>query len=328
MGRVFRAIRRPAAEILLRGEVQLKIPAVGRGAKIRVLSPASYPQPERLSQGVDALRSLGFEPSLGAHALSKENGYFAGSAAQRLLDLHAAFADPEVHAIVCTRGGYGSNYLLDRLDLDLIRANPKPLLGYSDLTCVQSWLLDQLGLAAFHAPMAAADFALKDGVDRDSLLAALGGERWTLGKQSGLRILRPGKAAGVLYGGCLTLLAASLGSRYAPQTEGKLLFLEDLGVKPYQLDRLLRQMILAGKFEGVSGFIFGEMLNCVAPGQKLEALDEVILRVLDGLNGPIAIGLRSGHVSRCNVTLAFGVRAELDLIREPRLTFLEQATDR
>jgi muramoyltetrapeptide carboxypeptidase len=293
-----------------------------------VLSPASYPQPERLSQGLDALRSLGFEPSVGAHALSKANGYFAGSAEQRLLDLHAAFADPDVSAILCSRGGYGSNYLLDRLDLDLIRANPKPILGYSDVTCVQTWLLDQLGLTAFHAPMVAADFALKDGVDRDSLLAALSGERWTLGQRAGLRVLRPGKAAGVLYGGCLTLLAASLGSRYAPRTEGRLLFLEDLGIKPYQLDRLLRQMMLAGKFEGVTGFVFGEMLNCVTPEQKPEAVDEVILRVLDGLNGPIAIGLRSGHVSRSNVTLAFGVRADLDCIREPRLEFLEEATDR
>ena len=246
---------------------------------------------------------------------------------ERLLDLHAAFADPNIRAIICSRGGYGSNYLLERLDLDLIRANPKPLLGYSDMTCIQTWLLDQVGLPAFHAPMAAADFSLKDGVDQASLLAALSGEQWSVGKTAGLRILRPGKATGVLYGGCLTLLAASLGTRYAPKTEGKLLFLEDLAVRPYQLDRLLRQMILAGKFDGVVGVVFGEMCNCIAPEQKPEVLDEMILRVLDRVDGPIAIGLRSGHVSRCNVTLAFGLMAELDLIREPRLTFLEHATD-
>ncbi len=316
-----------ATEIDFDGKTKLRIAAVTRGAKVAVLSPASYPQAERLSHGLDALHSVGFEPFLGAHALSKENGYFAGKTEQRLLDIHAAFLDPGVHAILCTRGGYGSNYLLEKLDLDLIRANPKPLLGYSDITCVQTWLLDQLGLPSFHAPMVAADFALKDGVDRDSLLAALGGKRWTLGKEAGLRILRPGKATGVLYGGCLSILGASLGTRYAPRTEGKLLFLEDQGVKPYQLDRLLRQMMLAGKFEGVTGVIFGEMLNCLSPQQSPEAMDSAILRVLDGLNGPIAIGLRSGHVSRRNVTLAFGVRAELELMREPRLTFLEQATE-
>ena len=99
-------------------------------------------------------------------------------------------------------------------------------------------------------------------------LAALGGERWFVGETSGLRVLQPGKATGVLYGGCITLLVASLGTPYAPRTEGKLLFLEDRDVKPYQLDRLLRQMVLAGKFEGVNGIIFGEMLDCIAPGQK------------------------------------------------------------
>ncbi len=149
-----------------------------------------------------------------------------------------------------------------------------------------------------------------------------------MGEASGLRTLQPGKATGILYGGCITLLAASLGTPYAPRTEGKLLFLEDRDVKPYQLDRLLRQMILAGKFEGVSGIIFGEMLDCVAPGQKPELLDEVILRVLDWFQGPIAIGLRSGHVSRRNVTLAFGIEAELHLERAPVLSFLERATEK
>ena len=167
-----------------------------------------------------------------------------------------------------------------------------------------------------------------EGVDEASLLAALGGDRWFVGETSGLRILQPGKAAGVLYGGCITLLVASLGTPYAPSTEGKLLFLEDRDVKPYQLDRLLRQMVLAGKFEGVTGIIFGEMLDCVAPGQKPGLLDEVILRVLDWFPGPIAMGLRSGHVSRRSVTLAFGIEAELHLERAPVLSFLERATEK
>lgn len=308
------------------GESKLRIPVVSRGAKVAVVSPASYPPPERLSKGVDFLRSLGFEPLLGSHALSKTNGYFAGNVEDRLKDLHAAFRNPEVQAIFCSRGGYGANYLLDQLDLDLIGENPKPLLGYSDLTCVQSWLLDTLGLTAFHGPMVAADFGLADGTDEVSLLAALRGEQWSLGPESGLRVLRPGHAVGILYGGCLTILAASLGTKYAPRTEGKLVFFEDLGVKPYQLDRLLRQLLLAGKFEGVAGIVFGEMRNCLAAEQEPGVLDEMLLRVLGDLEVPIAIGLRSGHVSHSNLTLAFGVRAELDLVPGPRLTFLEPAT--
>ncbi len=175
------------AEIYSTAPGKLKVPTVPRGSRVAVLSPASYPQPERLSQGVDGLRSLGFEPFLGAHALNKSCGYFAGTVEERLLDLHAAFADPKVRAIFCTRGGYGTNYLLDRLDLDLVRANPKPLLGYSDITSIQTWLLDEVGLTTFHAPMAAADFALKDGVDEASLFAALSGRKWSLGAESGFR---------------------------------------------------------------------------------------------------------------------------------------------
>jgi muramoyltetrapeptide carboxypeptidase len=307
---------------------KLSIPAVRRGSRVAVVSPASYPQPERLAKGVEALGHLGFVPSVGRQALSKAHHYFAGSAQARLEDLHAAFLDPAAGAIFCSRGGYGSNYLLGSLDLGLLREHPKPFIAHSDMTCMQTWLLDQLGLVSFHGPMIAGDFASPEGVDEASLLAALGGERWFVGEASGLRMLIPGKATGVLYGGCLTLLAASLGTPYAPRTEGKLLFLEDRDVKPYQLDRLLRQMILAGKFAGVSGVIFGEMLDCVAPGQKNSLLDEVILRVLDWFQGPIAIGLRSGHVSRRNVTLAFGIQAELDLVRAPLLSFLERATEK
>jgi muramoyltetrapeptide carboxypeptidase len=306
----------------------LTIPAVRRGSRVAVISPASYPQPDRLAKGVEALGHLGFLPSVGRQALSKANHYFAGSALARLEDLHAAFLDPAVGAIFCSRGGYGSNYLLGGLDLGLVREHPKPFIAHSDMTCIQTWLLDQIGLVSFHGPMVAGDFSVPDGVDEPSLLDALGGERWFVGEASGLRTLIPGRATGVLYGGCLTLLAASLGTPYAPRTEGKLLFLEDRDVKPYQLDRLLRQMILAGKIAGVTGIIFGEMLDCLAPGQKTSILDEVILRVLDWFQGPIAIGLRSGHVSRRNVTLAFGIQAELDLLHAPLLSFLERATEK
>jgi len=308
--------------------VSLAIPAVRRGAKVAVLSPASYPQPERLAKGVEALVHLGFSPWVGRHALDKAHHYFAGTTQARLEDLHSAFLDPSVAAIFCSRGGYGSNYLLNELDLGLIREHPKPLIAHSDMTCMQTWLLDKLGLKSFHGPMVAGDFSQPEGVDETSLLAALGGDPWYVGDASGLRILRSGKASGILYGGCITLLVASLGTPYAPQTEGKLLFLEDRDVKPYQLDRLLRQMVLAGKFEGVTGIVFGEMIDCTAPGQKPDLLDEIILRVLDWFPGPIGTGLRSGHASRRNVTLAFGVQAELHLERSPVLSFLERATEK
>jgi muramoyltetrapeptide carboxypeptidase len=298
---------------------------VAPDARVAVIAPASSSKPERLARGIDALRARGYDAEFGKYAEGRQAPYFSGTAEQRLADFHAAFADPEVQAVFCTRGGYGSNYLLEDIDLDLIGENPKPLFGYSDMTAVQTWLLDELGLVSFHGPMVAADFAVDDGVHDVSFEAALDGDSVAVGTAEGLRILRPGRAQGVMYGGCLSILTASLGTRFAPQTEGKLLFLEDVGAKPYQIDRMLRQMVLGGKFDGVTGFIFGEMLECVSPGTGPELLEQVILRVLDWFDGPIAIGLRSGHVSRGNVTLPFGIEAELILENEPVLQYLEPA---
>jgi muramoyltetrapeptide carboxypeptidase len=303
----------------------LKPSAVPSDAVVAVVSPASTPQPERVERGLEALRAMGFAPQASANHLARGPLYFAGSPQMRLSDLHHAFAGGEVRAIFSTRGGYGSNYLLDELDLDLIAESPKPLIGYSDLTALHLWLLDQIQLPAFHGPMLSADFAHQDGVHLPSLRAAFSGHAYNLGAEEGLRSLRPGKARGILYGGCLSILVSLLGTPYEPQTEGKLLFIEDVNAKPYQIDRMLWQLRQAGKMEGVRGIVFGEMLGCVSPGAPHELLEEAILRVLEDFDGPIAIGLRSGHVSRHNVTLTLGVEAELRTGGEAALHLLEAA---
>lgn len=303
----------------------MKPRAVRPGARVAVIAPASSAQQQRIDLGVAALQAHGFEVVLSEHARGKEPPYFAGTAADRLADLHWAFADSSIDAIFTTRGGYGSNYLLEDLDLDLIRANPKPFVSYSDLTALQTWVLDKTELPAFHGPLVAGDWSRDDGVHQVSFDAALGGGIIEAGTAEGLRVLQSGRAEGVVYGGCLSILTASLGTPFSPQTEGKLLFLEDVSAKPYQIDRMLRQMVLAGKFDGVTGFVFGEMLDCVSPGAGPELLEQVILRVLDWFDGPIAIGLRSGHVSRSNVTLPLGIRAEIILEGEPVLRYLEPA---
>ena len=277
---------------------------------VAVVAPASSAQPSRLDAGAAVLQARGWELRFGASARGKHPPYFSAGAAERLHDLHAAFTDPEVDAIQCTRGGYGCNYLLPGLDLDLIRANPKPLFGYSDMTALQTYLLDRTGLIAFHAPLLAGDWSRPDGVDEASFDAVLSGG--TPSYSEGLHVLRPGTARGTLSGGCLSILTSLLGTSYAPATEGKLLFLEDVGVKPYQIDRMLRQMVLAGKLRGVSGIVFGEMLDCTSPGARPELLEEAILHALGDFPGPVAIGLRSGHVSRANITVPFGVEAVLE----------------
>jgi muramoyltetrapeptide carboxypeptidase len=306
-----------------------KPPAVAPGAAISIVAPASPAKMDRVENGQVALRELGYSPALGVNALERSPLYFAGTVEQRLADLHAAFADADTSAIMAMRGGYGSNYLLDDLDLETIAANPKPFFAYSDLTGVQMRLLDEVGLPAFQGPMLAADFYRKDGVHMDSFRAALSGKPYSVGAAEGLRLLKPGRmpgnVTGTLYGGCLSILAAMLGTPWEPCTEGTLLFLEDLATKPYQVDRLLWQLRNARKLEGVGGIIFGEMFECVSPGAPDDLLEKAILSALDGFSGPIAIGLRSGHVSRENVTLTFGVEAELALDGEVQLNLLEPA---
>ena len=303
----------------------IKLKPVPQGSGISIVSPASFAKHERMDLGMQALRELGYAPQFRENAQARGPLYFAGTAEQRLADLHAAFADSQSQVVMSLRGGYGSNYILPGIDLDLIRSNPKPFFAYSDLTGVQLRLLDELGLPVFHGPMAAADFYLQDGVHLPSFRAALSGEAYTVGPGAGLRPLKMGTARGTLYGGCLSILVSLLGTPWEPHTEGKLLFLEDTGAKPYQIDRMLWQLRHAGKFDGATGIVFGEMLDCASPGMPPEFLDQVIATVFDDFTVPIAIGLRSGHVSRQNVTLTFGVEAQLDVNEEAELRLIEPA---
>lgn len=303
----------------------LKIPRVEPGAGFRIVAPASFARPERVEQGAVALTNAGYAPSFAANAGERGPLYFAGTAEQRLADLHAAFADESTSAVMALRGGYGSNYLLERLDAKRIAEQPKPFFAYSDLTAIQLRLLDEIGLMAFHGPMLAADFYREDGVHHASFAAALKGAAYSVGDAEGLRALKPGNVRGILYGGCLSIVVSLVGTPWEPRTEGTLLFLEDVGVKPYQVDRMLWQLRNAGKLDGVCGIIFGEMLECTSPGAPPELLEDAILSALDGFTGPIAIGLRSGHVSRANVTLRFGAEAELLADSQAQLNLLEPA---
>jgi muramoyltetrapeptide carboxypeptidase len=192
-----------------------------------------------------------------------------------------------------------------------------------------TYLYDSIGLVTFHGPMVAKDFARQDGVEQGSWVAALGGadSAFNFVVDSAKQPLVPGSAEGVIYGGCLSMLAASLGTPYEINTEGTILFIEDVATKPYQIDRMLMQLKLAGKLDGVRGMVFGEMLDCVQPGNQAYTLQEVIIRIVGDLKIPVAYGLRSGHVSRSNITLPIGVRARLEVNTSgARLTLIESPT--
>jgi muramoyltetrapeptide carboxypeptidase len=301
------------------GPKLMQLPQIAPGASIGVVAPASFARQDRIDDGVKNLRELGFVPRFARNALERGPMFFAGTPQQRLDDLHTSFADSESQVVMSLRGGYGSNYLLDGLDVELIRKNPKPFFAYSDLTGAQLHLLDRIGLPAFHGPMLAADFYLENGVHAPSFEAALTGNAYSAGDAEGLRPIQAGLARGTLYGGCLSILVALLGTVWEPQTEGKLLFLEDVGAKPYQIDRMLWQLKKAGKLKGVCGIVFGEMLDCSSPGADPGLLDQVVRNAFSDFSGPIAFGLRSGHVSRHNVTLTFGVEAELRVAQDAEL---------
>jgi muramoyltetrapeptide carboxypeptidase len=265
------------------------------------------------------------------HALDRGPLYYAGRAEERAADLMAAFADPEVDGILCTRGGWGSAELLTLLDAEVIRANPKVFVGYSDHTSLHSWMAREAGLVTFYGPMVAADFARADGFDELSWGSATGGDSaWSIGAANGLRILRPGHSEGTIAGGCISIFAEALGTPYAAlparADAPRVLFLEDIGTKPYQWDRMLLHLRYAGMLEHVSGIVFGDMKQCVAPADE-PMIDAAILHALRDFTGPIAIGLRSGHVDEPNVTVPLGVRVRLDLSEgeSPRLEFLESA---
>jgi len=310
---------------------RIKPPALHQGDTIGIVAPASHFKREDFDAGCAALGRVGYNPVY-SDSIFQRDLYFAGPVERRARELEQMFLRKDVKAILCARGGYGSNYLLQDLDFQKIAANPKIVVGYSDLTTLLTYFCDAAGLVTFHGPMVAKDFAKPSGIDGQSWQAALGGaENWRFDfdSDSGVKPLVPGSSEGVLYGGCLSMLVASLGTPYEIQTDGTILFIEDVGTRSYQIDRMLMHLKLASKLANVRGIIFGEMLDCVQAPNQSYTLEEVVMRVVGGLNVPIAYGLRSGHVSRQNITLPLGVGALLNVGSSGvTLEILEPATTR
>jgi muramoyltetrapeptide carboxypeptidase len=308
--------------------LRIRPPALQAGDTVGIVAPASNIQADLLQAGCETLRRMGYRPFY-FDSILEQDLYFAGSVQRRARELEDMFSREDVRAIVCARGGYGSNYLLRALDLRKIARTPKIFVGYSDNTTLLTWFADSAGFITFHGPMLTKDFAVEGGIDLPSWEAAVSGAtEWVLhpGMDTGMKPLVEGFAQGILYGGCLSMLVASLGTPYEIRTTGTILFVEDVNAKPYQIDRMLMHLKLAGKLKDVRGFIFGEMLDCIQQQDQGYTLEEVVLRVIGELGVPVTFGLRSGHVSRGNITLPIGVRAELNVGREVELKILEPAT--
>ena len=296
--------------------------ALQPGDTVGIVAPSSGFRRDDLEAGCAELLRLGYRPFY-LPTIFERQLYLAGSVERRMGELHEMFRRPEVKAILCARGGYGCNYLLPHLDMELIRANPKIFVGCSDLTTLLTYICDAARLVTFHGPMVAGDLARPGGFDEASWFAALASGEAYQREFSAEEVepLREGNAEGVLYGGCLSLLCASLGTPFEIRTHGTILFIEDRAERPYRIDRMLMQLKLAGKFEGVQGIIFGEMIDCREPGALDYTLQQVVMRILGELQIPIALGLRSGHVTGGSITLPFGVRARLSVANTVTLSY-------
>ena len=303
----------------------IKPAALQPGDAVAIVAPASNLKREYLERGVAELARLGFRAKYAADICDKDR-YTAGSDERRTRELHAAFADPEVKAVWAARGGYGVMRLFALLDESLLRAHPKIFIGYSDMTALHLYLWRRFGWVTFHGPMAAKDLAGGAACyDAATLLAALT-QAEPLGAITNdkLEALHASAAVtGRLVGGCLSLIAALMGTPDELDTRDSILFLEDTGVKPYALDRMIQQLKLAGKFDGVRGIVFGEMTACQQNVEQGYTLQEVLTELTADLRVPVLFGLPSGHSPQGNLTLPLGVMATLDVAQ--RMLRLDEA---
>lgn len=274
-----------------------------------MIAPAGAVEAERLTAGVRRLQSWGFEVEVGGAVLAR-HAYLAGADEERRADLQRMIEDRRVRAIFCARGGYGSQRLLPLLDLDALVRTPKPIVGYSDATALLNAAVGA-GVIAVHGPMVADDMAGDLSPRSEAQLKQLLTDGDALWEAEVPETLRPGRAQGRLLGGCLSVLAATLGTPHAPDTDGAVLFLEDTWERPYRLDRLLTQLRQAGKLERLAGLVFGTMAAC-PPVNGVGPFD-VVRACCEDLSCPIGAGLPAGHnPGGDNLALAFGVQVELD----------------
>jgi muramoyltetrapeptide carboxypeptidase len=295
------------------------------GDRIALVAPASPVSSDDLERGANELRALGFEPVYDERVLAR-HGYVAGLPQTRVAALAEAWRDPSIRGVIAVRGGYGSQQLLPLLDPRWIVDDPKVLIGYSDITALLAWHTAH-GAVAFHGPMAEGRLALGPaGYDRASLLGAVA-EPVPMGTLAppGLEVFRHGDATGVLLGGTLAQLASLLGTPFAciPR-EPTLLFLEDVGERPYRLDRLLTQLHQSGMFRRVTGVVLGAFPGCDEAGGGPTA--RAVLRdLLAHFPGLVVFGFPSGHGTRPTLTLPFGVDARLVTAPTPALSIEEAA---
>ena len=296
----------------------IRPPRLNPGDTIGIAAPASPFDADLFGGGVRVLESMGYRVHI-PDDLFDRKGYLAGSEEHRKDIVHRLFADPSIKAIVCARGGYGSMRLLPMLDFSLIQKNPKIFFGLSDISAMLSAIYLTTGLVTFHGPMVTT-LSNAPNETREAMLAAISaGEPYILEMENGTTI-QSGSASGPVCGGNLNTLNHLLGTRFAPDFSGHLLFFEDRGEKPYRVDRMLTQMKQAGCFGDLAGIILGDFLDCGSSGEIIQIFAETFA----DKSIPIIVGCQAGH-GKQNMTIPLGLEATLDADNR-KLSYHQPAT--
>jgi muramoyltetrapeptide carboxypeptidase len=298
------------------------------GDTIGIVAPGSPTTEEKVEKAYEKLKEMGFKVKLGKSCYSKY-GYLAGRDELRAEDLNSMFRDTEVDGIICLRGGYGTIRILELLDYNLIRANPKVFVGYSDITVIHIAINQISNLVTFHGPMAASDLAGDiSNFSLDSLFNSILDRDFDGNLKNPteeLITINGGVAEGQIIGGNLSLITSTIGTPYEIDTKGKILFIEEIGEEPYRIDRMLNQLKLSNKLQEAEGIILGNFSNCMPEDPDMSlTLEEVIDDLIRPLNKPTLYNLQAGHCDP-NITIPFGVRVRLNADRK-EIVVLEKPT--
>jgi muramoyltetrapeptide carboxypeptidase len=300
---------------------------IKHGDVIGVCAPASSPaSTEKLNKGITYLERCGFRVELGKNVL-KKYGYLAGSDSQRAADLNNFFADPKVKAIFTLRGGYGSHRILPLLDYNLIRRNPKILVGYSDITALHSALLAKTNLITFSGPMVAVEMAerLQDKTEErfwECLMSTKSPQSIKVNPDQSSIISRPGKAIGRLIGGNLSMVTALIGTHFFPSLRDPIFILEEIDERPYRIDRMLQQMKLVGTLNQTNGILLGGFGGCdPEKGKPSLTLSQVFKDTFHNYQFPVISGIPYGHI-KDSLSFPIGARVKMDG-RKNFIEFLE-----
>jgi muramoyltetrapeptide carboxypeptidase len=291
---------------------------LNQNCTVGIISPAWIPEPGRLNAGIKYLESRGFNVKKGLN-LDKRFGYFSGTDEERIADLHQMYSDPDVDIILCSRGGWGGLRLIENLDYDLIAKNPKPLIGYSDITTLQLAIWKKTAVPSYSGPMAGVEMG--KGIHPFS-------ERHLWGQlfnnknnyelnisSTSAQIKVNGTASGTLLGGCLSLVCHLLGTPYSPEYEGSVLVLEDVGEQPYKIDRYLAHLKQAGIFDKINALILGEFLDCEDEDEKSFTVEDLFDQYFSNVHFPVIQNFPYGH-GNVKFSMPVGLTSSLNTVNK------------